>query len=184
MNLFLKWSTGNVQDFISVFPRTMFVPRMKHDYSYKLYQHINPHSCEISICKFLFSLVILSDRAPHLMTSNPGYSITHLLYCHFHKSLALLVKIRLWLVVNTLRPRQNGRHFADDTFNRIFVNENVGILIKFSLKFVPKGPINNIPALVQTMAWRRPGLLSDGTKPLHEPMLTYRQRGREKIIWG
>ena len=30
----------------------------------------------------------------------------------------------LW-VVNTLRPRQNGRHFADDTFNRIFVIENV-----------------------------------------------------------
>ena len=53
---------------------------------------------------------------------------------------------------NTLRPRQNGRHFADDTFNRIFVNEND----KFLLKFVPKG-INNIQALVQIMAWRRPG---------------------------
>ena len=62
---------------------------------------------------------------------------------------------------NTLRPGQNGRHFADDTFNRIFVNENVRISIKFSLKFVPKGPINNIPALVQIMA--RPG-----DKPLSE----------------
>ena len=49
---------------------------------------------------------------------------------------------------NTLRPRQNGRHFADDTFNCIFVNENVRISIKFSLKFVPKGQINNVPALV------------------------------------
>ena len=38
--------------------------------------------------------------------------------------------------------------------------------IKFSLKFVPKGPINNIPALVQIMAWRRPG-----DKPLPEPTL-------------
>ena len=28
-------------------------------------------------------------------------------------------------IVNTLRPRQNGRHFADDTFNRIFLNGNV-----------------------------------------------------------
>ena len=27
--------------------------------------------------------------------------------------------------VNTLRPRQNGRHFPDDNFKRIFVNENV-----------------------------------------------------------
>ena len=31
------------------------------------------------------------------------------------------------LAINTLRPRQNGRHFADDTFNHIFVNENVRI---------------------------------------------------------
>ena len=50
---------------------------------------------------------------------------------------------------NTLRPRQNGRRFADDTFERIFLNENVRISIESSLKFVPKGPINNIPALVQ-----------------------------------
>ena len=32
--------------------------------------------------------------------------------------------------------------------------------------FVPKGPINNIPALVQIMAWRRPG-----DKPLSEPIM-------------
>ena len=68
--------------------------------------------------------------------------------------------------VNTLRPRQNGRRFADDTFKRIFLNENVRISIKISLKFVPKGPINNIPALVQIMAWRR-----SGDKPLSEPMM-------------
>ena len=69
-------------------------------------------------------------------------------------------------LLNTLRPRQNGRHFADDTFNRIFVNENARISIEFSLKFVPKGPINNIPALVPIMALRRLG-----DKPLSEPML-------------
>ena len=45
--------------------------------------------------------------------------------------------------INTLRPRQNGRHFTDDTFKHIFLNENVRISIKISLKFVPKGPINN-----------------------------------------
>ena len=54
---------------------------------------------------------------------------------------------------NTLRPRQNGHHFADDTFKRIFLDENVRV----SLKFVLKGPIDNIPALVQIMAWRRSG---------------------------
>ena len=69
-------------------------------------------------------------------------------------------------LVNTLRPRQNGRHFTDDTFKRISLNENITISIKISLKFVPKGPINNIPVLVQIMAWRRPG-----DKPLSEPMM-------------
>ena len=42
----------------------------------------------------------------------------------------------------------NGRHFPDDIFKYIFLNENVLISIKISLKFVPKGQINNIPALV------------------------------------
>ena len=47
-----------------------------------------------------------------------------------------------------------------------FFNENVWISINISLKFVPRGPINNIPALVQVMAWCRPG-----DKPLSEPMM-------------
>ena len=68
-------------------------------------------------------------------------------------------------LVNTMRPRQNGRLFADGTFKRIFLNESIRISIKTSLKFVPKGLIINIPALVLIMAWRRPG-----DKPLSEPM--------------
>ena len=71
-----------------------------------------------------------------------------------------------WYSFNTLRPRQNGRHFADDTFKRIFLNENVWISLRFSLKFVPKVRINNIPSLVQIVAWCRPG-----DKPLSEPMM-------------
>ena len=67
---------------------------------------------------------------------------------------------------NSLRPRQNRRHFADNIFKCIFLNENVWILINISLKFLPKGPIDHIPALVQIMAWRRPG-----DKPLSEPMM-------------
>ena len=67
---------------------------------------------------------------------------------------------------NTLRPRQNSRLFANDIFKRIFLNENNRISIKISLNFVPKGLINNIPALVLIMAWRRPG-----DKPSSEPML-------------
>ena len=68
--------------------------------------------------------------------------------------------------INTLRPRQNSRHFPDDIFKCIFLNENEWISIKISLKFVPKGQINNIPSLFQIMAWRRPG-----DKPLSEAMM-------------
>ena len=60
--------------------------------------------------------------------------------------------------LNTLRPRQDGCLFPD--------HMKCTILIKISLTFVPKAPINNIPALVQIMAWRRPG-----DKPLSEPMM-------------
>ena len=44
--------------------------------------------------------------------------------------------------------------------------KNARISFKISLKFVPKGSINNISALVQIMAWRRPG-----EKPLSETMI-------------
>ena len=72
----------------------------------------------------------------------------------------------LCVLIITLRPGQNGRLFADDTFKRIFLNENIKISIKISLKLVPNGLINNIPALGLIMAWRRPG-----DKPLLEPMM-------------
>ena len=38
-----------------------------------------------------------------------------------------------------------------------YLNENVRSSIKISLEFVPKCQINNMPALAQIMAWRRPG---------------------------
>ena len=56
--------------------------------------------------------------------------------------------------------------FADDPLKRIFLNVTLRIVINISLKFVTKGQINNIPALDQIMAWRRPG-----DKPLSEPMM-------------
>ena len=73
-----------------------------------------------------------------------------------------------FFVQNTLRDysniRQKGCHCADDSFKYIFMNENVWISIKISLKFVPKGSIDNIPALVQIMTWRR-----IGDTPLSQP---------------
>ena len=54
--------------------------------------------------------------------------------------------------------------FPDDVFQRIFFDENVWISFKISLKFVPRCPIDKLPALI--MACRRPG-----DKTLSEPMI-------------
>ena len=67
---------------------------------------------------------------------------------------------------NTFRPRQNCCDFMNDIFECIFLNENVWIMIKMSLEFVPKGQIHNIPAMVQIMTWCHPG-----DKPLSDPMM-------------
>ena len=69
--------------------------------------------------------------------------------------------------LNSSPPGQNGRHSANDIFKSIFLNENVRIAIKISLKFVPNSPLDNKSALFWVMAWRR-----TGDKPLPKPMLT------------
>ena len=88
----------------------------------------------------------------------------------------------MWLYVNvwqstlnSLRLRRNGRYDADNIFKCIFLRENVCIPTKISLEFVPKGPINNIPALVLIMAWGR-----TGDRPLSEPTRTT----RTPAFWG
>ena len=53
------------------------------------------------------------------------------------------------------------------TFSNALFNENLWYSIKIPLKFVLKGPINNIPTLVQIIAWRR----RPGDKPLSGPIL-------------
>ena len=80
-------------------------------------------------------------------------------------------KVSLQLVLNaskkSLRPRQNWPSFSrGDIYKWIVVNKYTWITIKMSLKFVPIGSINNIPALVQIMAWCRPA-----DKRLSEPMM-------------
>ena len=74
---------------------------------------------------------------------------------------------RVCVPLNSSPHEQNDHHFADNIFWCIFVNEMFHVLIKISLKFVSRNPIDNKPALVQVMAWRRLG-----NKPLSGPMLT------------
>ena len=55
---------------------------------------------------------------------------------------------------------------SQTTFSNAFSWIKMYHFCMISLKCVPKNRINNIPALVQIMAWRRPG-----NKPLSEPMM-------------
>ena len=66
------------------------------------------------------------------------------------------VMVMAWLLTHW------GWHEMDNIsqttfFKWIFLNENVWISLKISVKFVPKVWLNNIPALVPIMAWHRPG---------------------------
>ena len=94
-----------------------------------------------------------------------------LMYNWFHPNASGLLSwhcapVPVKQTLNTLRLRQNYRHFAEDIFKCICVNKNVWILLKISLKFVPRVLTDNIPALVQIMACRLVG-----AKPLSEAML-------------
>ena len=65
---------------------------------------------------------------------------------------------------------------ADDNLKCIFVNENDRNLIWFSLKFVPRSPVDNKPSLFQVMTWQQ-----TGDKPLSEPILT---QFTDAYIWS
>ena len=80
----------------------------------------------------------------------------------------------LWLEVQpqgselTHRSRDKMAAISQTTFSTAF-----SWIKKYEFRYifhwsVPKSPINNIPALVQIMAWRRPG-----DKPLSEPMMAH-----------
>ena len=90
------------------------------------------------------------------------------MFSHKQNEIRRMAQLKISYHVNSLRPRRNGRYSADDIFKCIFLRKNVWIPTMISLKFVPKGPINNIPALVQIMACRR---RRPGDKPLSEPMM-------------
>ena len=48
--------------------------------------------------------------------------------------------------INTLRSKQNGRTFADDIYKCICLNENVWILNKTLIEYVPYGLNDNMEA--------------------------------------
>ena len=85
-----------------------------------------------------------------------------------HWSVFCVMRIRLLSIcpLTHLPLDEMAAIVADDLFKCIFFNENDRIPIQMSLKFVPRSPIDNNPASVQAVAWRR-----TSEKPLPGPML-------------
>ena len=80
------------------------------------------------------------------------------LRCHRgHYDVTVMGDSKLHGELHSSPPGQNGRHFAEDIFKHIFMNEKFCILTWIKLKLVAKGPINNKSALVRVTAWRRTG---------------------------
>ena len=128
---------------------------------------------------YAFIIIVTSPGCQWVKTQVPAAHLGNPLYIWhikrlswqkgFHNSISwLLVSYNVTnslTSINWFPPGHNGPRSADDRFRCIFVNENICILIKISLKFLRKGSIDNKPALVEIMAWRQ---IDD--KPLSEPM--------------
>ena len=69
-------------------------------------------------------------------------------------------KLLVWVEYWNIEAKTNGSHVTDNIFKCIFFTESHRILIETSIKFYPKGPVDNMLALVQIAAiiWTGDGL--------------------------
>ena len=98
------------------------------------------------------------------------------LVCMNHGMFRMLNRACCLAAINSSLPGQNGRHFADNIFKHLFMNEKWCIFIQISLRFVPKGAIDSKSALVQVMAWRRTNTLG-----INEVLIFWLLSSSEKI---
>ena len=102
-----------------------------------------------------------------LSRSNLSFRSSCYLFTMLFKCLWLLICYIYWSIIQwwysgfvlIIHLTHWGRYFLYNIFKCIFLNENVWFFIKISLKFVPKGPVNNIPALVQMAPIRRQAII-------------------------
>ena len=102
-----------------------------------------------------FSLNVLSI---HLRNDRHLVQPTSSINIHFH--ISQIYHTKLNSVMLCLAAQSCGVKFWHICLSSTFLD------YPYAKCFVPKGPINNIPALVQMMAWHRPG-----NKQLSEPMM-------------
>ena len=129
---FSRFMDSNFEDYMSK-RRRSFEVNKRGNYSRGRRSFLSNYDNSLRTCM----------TAPQLGPSEcPPFSWA--LHCASHKYMALPNANILRIMVSefsTLRPRQNGCNFPDGILECIFLNENIWISIKISLKFVPKGPI-------------------------------------------
>ena len=101
---------------------------------------------------FMINLYVLyNSHLPTHKNDFSSYSSLQMLQYNIHAVNRLYTEhncIHLFTAMqNASRPKQNGRQFPDDNANCIFLNKNMQISSKVSLKFVLMGPVNNNWAL-------------------------------------
>ena len=74
-----------------------------------------------------------------------------------HTPLYIYTPMDIYTIVFNIEAETKWPPLPIRRFQMLFLERKCMISIKISFKFVPKGPFNNIPALVQIIAWRRPG---------------------------
>ena len=130
------------------------------------------------IVKLAWRQMGTTESVPQILYVPYKYTQSFALFWFIVASVGIAIRDLFFISfrVTSLEPMHScyvpRRHFQVH-----FFNENVWIPTKISLKFLPKGAITNIPALVQVMAWRR-----SGDKPLSEPMVV-RLLGLNELTW-
>ena len=103
-----------------------------------------------------------------IIMSLPYYPMRHLQHNSRTNTTYITATLKSMLLTHWGRDK-NGRHFPNDILKCIFLNKNVWISNTIWLKFVVLNrPVDNIPALGQIIAWRRPG-----DKSLSEPLVSF-----------
>ena len=145
--------------------------RVRVEVNYISHLFINRYPPGCHLCVNIYSLVrccplISPIQFDHKNNGTVNKPILYTRSWSVHTRMAWPTYVMSW-AVNSSPPEENGRNFADDIFKYIFLNENVCILIRMSMNFVPNGLICNKSALVEVMACRM-----FGDKPLPQLIST------------
>ena len=117
--------------------------------AFKLLRHQPSSGPYRDVCQSLGLAALSQDpwKAAYYFTEGHAVTFRYQALLNITRKLRWVCRLTAFFF-NSSIPGQSGRHFTNDIFRCIFVNEKFCILIKISQTFVPKGSIDNVPALV------------------------------------